>query len=593
MDGPPPADVPQGQPPARRGARTGRGRLRWPRWLAWAALIAAPLGAIAIMCLASGSSLQALDAWSTTWNDEQSYYWSVQQMLLFDGPTGAATYDEELARYVSYGAYMPATYVPYVLGALVLGVGTADAGHNWVYVTNIALTVLACAAIVVLARPGTRASALLAVFFLFQFIIARYAASGMVEASFVLFAALFAGCALWLVASGGAQGAHGAGRHARNAPPGQIGVVLVFVLMIAAVAFWGAMRPYLLVFILTPCVLLAVGRFGLSRVARVLLFALAVAAAVASVAAYLHFSRYYSPPYFGAESMANSMGSMLQQAAAGFLPTQVEAVAYAGKSLLELRWAGVILFTFALLWVLLLVLAVRFARRGRKVECALLVSLLLAGFALYEANILLYTVKQAHRMFIAADVLYVVVATVLMCPGARHVAGGAPNLGGASPSASAATGDSARMHAAGLSAPVPVLPRAAVAVQAVLALACVAALAAHPGNFALPQAVGADEAAAEAAYQDELAALMPQGEDLWDNTVAHPVESGDMRLYFYLPAYTALSCCQDSYLRDGISQGTLKSKYLCLPEASGLNDLASRNCTQIWQGSGHVLYLVR
>ena len=534
------------------------------KWLLVAlrvAVVLSPLISVLIITAVTGTSLLALDAWNSTWNDEHGYYWTINQMRLFGAPEGMTGYNEVPAPRASYGSYSPFVYIPYMLGSFVTGLST----HNFMYLINICLGILAALAVVLIARPSKRQSATIAAFFLFQFIVARYMVSGMTETSYVLFAALLASCAVWLVKHSRdnadvitMRGAHVTNRANAQAADAGAGTVAMLVAMICIVCFWGMMRPYLLAYILVPCALLIAGDFGLKRPVRIGLLAFSVVLALATLAGYLYFSKYYVTPYFHSASIANSLTDRIADACAGLLTTNVKAITFSVKSLLKLDWLGIMAFTFAAFWVALLVMAVRAGRRERRTTCALLISMVLAGFALYEANILLYTYWQLHRTLIATDVVYALLIICLIAPDAKKASAAIPGT----------------------------------ALICVVCVLCIGALAVHPDEFCIPQVDAAQDSAEQAALSQKLADIIKHSDDAWDNTIAHPPEK-DMKLYFYMPSYTALNCCQKDYMKKALRKGTLSSKYVCLPLDSKLNKTARKRYDIVYKGMNHILYQVR
>ena len=532
------------------------------RVLLWAAVLVAPLASMALIGLATGTSALSIDAWNTEWNDERHYFWTVQQMNLFGAPQGVAGYNEVMAARPSYGPYSIVTYVPYYLGAFFTGTG----GHNFMYVVNVGLSVLAAAVVVLVLRPDVRQSAFCAVFFLTQFIIERYACSGMTEESYVLFAAILGSCAVWVGARSGAS-------------PARWKLVLAFLAMIGAIGFWGAMRPFLLAFVIVPLALLVWGRVDLGRAVRVALGLLAVVASGVALASYLYVAKYYATPYFGDSSTLDLLSSLISGGIGEFVRLHGHFVLSVGRSLASMQWAGILTLLFAVAWLLLLVVAVRLRRDGRaalggmgrgrhaapardavsgRAAFVVVVSLLVAGALMLEANILLYSAARIHRMLIAVDVVYFL---AIVWFGTRGIRGSAFTW---------------RLGYAALACAL-----------------CTASLLVVPGSFAYPQVQPEFDAAGEAAAQEALAAAMPQAQDAWDNTVAHPVENDGLQVYFCLPAYMNLNGCTKDYVEQAMQGDSLSSKYLALPAKSSLNKAAKKKYDIVYEGYGHVIYRAR
>ena len=119
-----------------------------------------------------------------------------------------------------------------------------------------------------------------------------------------------------------------------------------------------------------------------------------------------------------------------------------------------------------------------------------------------------------------------------------------------------------------------------------------ASLVASPYSYAFPQEDSVNTIAVEDAARAELTQLMPKADDLWDNTIAHPVENASFQMYFCLPVYITPNCCERPFLKKALTDGTLKSKYLSMPDDYELNDLAKSKYPVIYQGFGHIIYLI-
>lgn len=86
---------------------------------------------------------------------------------------------------------------------------------------------------------------------------------------------------------------------------------------------------------------------------------------------------------------------------------------------------------------------------------------------------------------------------------------------------------------------------------------------------------------------------MPYSDSAWDNTIAHPIESYGIRLYFNVPEYMNLNCCQQDYLEECLANDSFKSKYVSIPTYYEFNKSMSAKYEIIYEDAGHVLYRVR
>ena len=518
--------------------KTSSSRKRAVQVALWVLVVLAPIVSYVVMGIASGTSLLSLDAWNTTWNDEQRHYRTVQQMRAVGAPSGIAGYDEVPAARPSWGPYCALTYVPYYIGTFFAGFE----GHNFMYVINGAFGVLACLIAVIVLRPDTRQSILLAVLFGTHFVIARYLCSGMTEGSYVLYAAVFSVSTLVALKHADSGG--------RRWP-----VYVAFAVMVLATGLWGGMRPYVLAFMLVPWSMLVVCDYGMSRWLRVVFAVVGAIVAVAGLAYYMYASKYYATPYLSTSSFADSFVETLAAALPGLPGQHIDCVLYSGAKLIRLQWRGIMMFSFAAGWVALLALGVRALRRKDKVRAALCLSLVIVGFLCFEANLLLYSYRQMYRTMIVVVVVYLVAIVFL----------GADLRLGRKVSVSSAC-------------------------IAVVCLVCCLSLVKSPSSFAYPQVSAGDGAGMDTRQQ--LEQVMPQSDDQWANTLAHPIEGGNMHLYFSLPVYMNTNNLRMSYLEKAVKKGTLKSKYLGVPIRSDVNKKLRKRYEVIYEGEGHVIYKV-
>lgn len=462
-------------------------------------------------------------------------------MREFGQPMGMAGYDEIPAARPSYGPYCALTYVPYFLASFFTGYDS----HNFMYVINAAFGVLACLIIVLTLRPTIRQSLLAIVLVGSEFVIAKFLCSGMTEGSYVLYGAIFACSALVALRSSREQGRKWPG-------------IVALVVMIASTGFWGGMRPYILAFMLVPWLLLIAHDFGLSKLWRVLLALLGVAAAIGAFAYYMYASKYYATPYLATTSFADDFFSILASSLAGLLDQNVAGILYSCKKFVHLRFRGVLLFAFALCFIVLLVMCVICFKRKKRVEAFLYLGLLLAGLAIYEANLLLYSYKQMYRMMIVVDVVFFI---------AILFGDEVPKLGGK----------------------IPV--RAIVVVLS--CVTCIGSLPMNVGEFSYPQHGKNYDPAKEAAVTERLLEAMPQSDDQWDNTVAHPIESGNIHLYYQLPHYLNTNNLRVSYTELCMEGNTFKSKYVSIPRNMDLNKKMKKRYPVVFKGDRHIIYQVR
>lgn len=483
----------------------------------------------------------ALDGWNAQWNDELFYNRVVRQMREVGMPSGMAGYNEVPAPNPSYGTYSMVIYIPYYLGSFITGC----ASHNFMYMINMGLGVIACLAVILVLRPGFRESMLCVLATLFGFIVSRFFCSGMTEASYVLFAAVFASCALYVL------------KHA-DSDQKPVLVVVAFAVMIASVGFWGAMRPYILAFMLVVWALLIWAECGLRTSRRIVLFAASVLVALVSLAVYLYLSKYYMSPYFEETTLGNGLFETLASGWSDVLDKHLRCASFVRKNLMTFGRVGVMLLMLMISGIVLVVMSVSALRKGDKRRAAFFFALVLVGIVVFEAHMLMYTYAQMHRTMIPIAVVYML---VIIWHGSSLLR-------------------SAR----------PYVP---IAVIGIASIACAASLAHHPQEFVLPQVKANYSQAAEMELRERLTELMPRSDDRWDNTVAHPTENAHLHVYYTLPEYLSTNVLEDEYLEQAVRNNSLKSKYVCLPTDSQLKSLVDQHYKAIYRGQRHVIYQVR
>ena len=516
-------------------------RSRVIRYALWVLVVLSPIVSYVIIGLATGTSLDSLDAWNSSWNDEQRHYRTVIQMRAFGEPSGIPGYDEVAAPRPSYGPYCALTYAPYYIGSFISGYES----HNFMYVLNASFGVLACVLIVLLLKPDVWQSLLVAVLVGSEFVIARFMCSGMTEASYVLYGALFICCVLVALRNSTKKGSKKA-------------ALAALIVMVLATGFWGGMRPYILAFMVVPWLLLIVCDFGLSKRWRIALGIAGVIASALALGYYMYASKYYATPYLTTTSFADGFFTILGNSLAGLVQNNIDGILYSCKKFVHLRWRGVLLFAFALGFIVLLVMCIRAYRRRNRTEGTLYLALLLAGLLIFEANLLLYSYEQMYRMMIVVDVVYFV--AIIFGSDIPKIAG--------------------KVSVRSL-------------VVALSCATCIGSLAINNAEFAYPQYAEGYDYAEEVAVREKLQEIMPKSDDQWDNTVAHPIENGNIHLYYSLPYYLNTNNLRVRFTKSSMEADSFKSKYVSIPIRDSLNTEMKKRYPIIFEGDNHVIYQVR
>ncbi len=500
----------------------------------WLILILTPLIAVTILSLATHTGLLRLDAYHTTWNDELGYLRAVRIIRSQGISTGVAGYNEVASAIPAYGAYSILVYLPYVAASFLTGISS----HNFMYFCNVLMIAIANLIFVFLVRPDEKKTVWLILFSSFSLVYERYVWSGMSEASHCAFAIVMLACLLWLFQE-------------REKPLWKERTVLWFAIGISL--YFGMLRPFHYVWLLVPIVYIAWKQKKKTRWVEILCVVVGV---FLCYRLYLFLAANWSVEFFSDSSTTDMLTSYLQMlrhgqvggAIRGVLHSNNEALRVVYERLRGLKWAGIVVTTFCLNEIILLIQTVRSWISKNKNQAVLTGLCFLIGILIYEANIVLYSVNQSHRMLLCV----VVFSAYLICMGESWPLGKGVRQG--------------------------------VETAMILAALCI-----NTDSFALPQV---NEAVDVAELTNSLAdVLVFDEEDAWGNTIAKNVESHNLYVSFCLPTYINTNTCQDSYLESAIQSDEIKSKYIMLTDGHALNALCEEKYEIVWQGEGHTIYL--
>lgn len=504
----------------------------------WAILLLSPVITVLILGAVTGTSVFRLDAYNTTWNDEIGYLRAVRTMRTQGLPTGVQSYNEVASDIPAYGAYIVLTYLPYAVMSFFTGLTS----HNFMYYCNVLMVVLANAFFLRLVKPDAKKTVWLIAFSTLSLVYERFVWSGMSEASYCAFLIAALACFLWLFDE-------------RTRPRWKENAVLAGVTLL--ILFYGMLRSFHYAWLLIPAYhVLVSDRKRWVKGASVLggIAAIGVCFAIARYLTVHWRAEFYSS---GLETMDNLVNDLkLLTSGLGGIRKLLSQVFRANVSAIQTvigylqagKSSGVVLITFFVQELLLLVETIRsiVARRWRT---AWLMGLtLVIGGMIYEANIVLYTIAQCHRMLLST----VVFSGYLLCMKAHPVSKG-------------------------------VRQGAEIALVASVLWLNVSA-------FALPQT--SDEVDTDALTSSLAETLEADEDDPWGNTVAKCVEYSHMQTSICLPTYLCTSACTSDYLEAAVTNDTLKSKYLMLPDSHALSEACAEKYEVVWQGDGHTIYQV-
>ena len=521
---------------------SARKRIQPAAVLFWLLIILAPFISSALLQLLTGTSALRLDAWNTTWNDEVGYYRVIRLLRYEFYPQGMYGFNEDAPAHLAYGPYNIFTYLPY----FVLSFFTGVESHNFIYYCNAILAILACLSYVVLVRPEAKQGFYTLLFMVSYLVAGRYIWSGMSESSYNFFLIFFTALVLWFVK--------------KPSAPASSQKAALFV-MILAVFFWNTMRPYYFPLLLIPVYLIFRKKSRLSGGAKAFFFVFTIVAAAASLGLFFFFTGYNVARYFFDSTQTETLKQLLSSGSPvimfqEILRANIDALKDIKGYLENSRWAGGIpLLYFAQSLLLLLILIRSLFERNKKRDgrCAVIFFMLMAGAAIYEANVVLYSPVQLHRMMLAVTLAYGLMIIEL----------------GSTPSRVAGE-------------------------LALLAVMIFFVLRA-PENFRLPQTdVRTLSAQDEQALEIEFRGILPLEDDPWDNTIAKLPESDNLQWEYMLPTYTSLNVCQTPVLEKLLTDGTVRSKFVLLSDGSNLNELCVKQKYRVvWQGYGRTMYQTR
>ena len=515
--------------------------------LLWILIVLAPLIAGWLIGLISGTSPLKLDAWNTTWSDENGYYRVIRTMRYYGVPQGMTGFNEITSGNVPFGPYNLFSYIPYYL----LSFATGCTSHNYIYICNIIMAVLANVFFVVLVRPGRRQSFLTALFFLTQLIAARYTWSGMAEASYHFYIVVFMGLVIWYL---------------RNPDASGLKKTLALIAMVALTFAFGVMRPYFAAMFLIPLYLLVFRNNRIGEVSRFISSLLILAAMFGTVILMYYFMGFVAEYFEAAPAMKLAQiirGGQIRDIVMGLVQANKDGVHAALDLVKENRWAGGITFLFYFEWIMLFAeYLYSLVSKKKDGSAAVLFLLLLSGAMIYEATILLYKAYQLHRMLLAITIAY----SLFLIEFGNILSW----------------------------------------VNAAAVIACVAFyIIMKPAAFALPQVNEASISAEQLAqYKGEMKKQMPMYkvpengiferpdslEPYWQNTIAKITEDEQIQLYFVLPDYLSLNFCSEKYMKQCIKNDGFSSRYIMVKTDSELDEMCESQYKLLWEGVNHSIY---
>ncbi len=188
-----------------------------------------PLTCCLVYCLFQGRSIGEVYLPGSEWNDELFYYKQVEGIINYGYPQGYFGFNESHALKLSFAAWSPVLVFPWIIWGMLFGWNLMSP-----IICNIVLMTLCCVLFVWLVRPTWKQMGILAVLFCLYTPFVRYMLSTMPE--IICFSLLILFYSLVI-----------------NYQRREKGYKLVILFALSGVMT--LMRPYLLLFLLLPCVL--------------------------------------------------------------------------------------------------------------------------------------------------------------------------------------------------------------------------------------------------------------------------------------------------------------------------------------------------
>ena len=513
-------------------------RTRYFKRLLWGILILSPLLSGLVIGMVSHTSIFHLDAWNTTWNDEAGYYNAVRIMRTIGLPKGLGGYNEVVSKYPAFGAYNYFTYIPYALMSFFTGISS----HNYIIYCNVLMVSAAYIFLIVLLRPTVRQTVWMILFECTELIHARYIWSGMSEAGSIAVTLAVWACFLWLLRQEDRQS-------------GNINFILI--LQTVLILFYGVIRPFLLVYILLPVYYIVKSVRG--RREKAVKLGIIGGALFGSVFLYFFMQEYCCAKYFSSSPEDSFFSYLRSGQMLSLIKFIIKVNASAAQSVFvqmsKFGCIGIVTMGMFLSAVIICVICLLHRNRRDKHYKVQRVSgclYICIALLVYEANIILYSAEQLHRMLLAP----MAAGAVLCCF----------MFGDAAP-----------------------------CVRQLFTISVMAAsiLLSGGSSYALPQDnVGLTYQEGES-LRGELMHVMPDDDskNRWDLGIAFLPVYSDMQIMFCFPAYISGSTCNENYMYSAIDSDTLKSRYILVQERN--SDLRAR-CDAayhlIWKGYGYLIY---
>lgn len=497
-------------------------------------VVLSPILAIVIVALITGTNPFYMDAWNTTWNDEIGYYRAANCIKNYGLPLGWNGYNEVLTSYPTLGPYNYITYLPHV----VILFFTSFFGNNMIVYANVLMLVIAYAFAVLLLKPSFEKCVWMIIFQFVNVICTRYGWSGMSEAASIAMVLITVACAIFLFEG--------------DCNSKCINWMILFVQVILILLF-GIIRPFLWTFILFP-LFYVFKNIKESAKTKWIITGLILTGQVMVLLLYFWMNNNLCAPFFGATGLSDGILGLISR---GEMKQTIEVMVNGNREALNLvmadikvfGWRSVIIISLLVQMVMFCVAAI-FKRKDIWNNIYLLGLLyVVIALTVYEANILLYTVNQLHRMLLAIMVGAVFLGIMSM-----------NNI-------------------------------SQVLYQVFFAIMIFGTIVNGREAFNLPQKNDLYDAEI---VTNELSKVLPPDKecDPWEMTFASTPNHGSYYPLYAMPTYLGAQCCRSDWLKNQIMDGKLKSRYvlLCVDDDMETRVYCDENFKLLWQDTQWFLY---
>ncbi len=269
-----------------------------------AMLIFSPLIGVMLLCAFQGDSLFNVFLPNTIWNDEVFYFKQIESIIDYGTPQGYFGYNEVPPNLLTFGAWSPVLFLPYVVLGYVFG---------WTIYSpilfNLIMVMASLFAFIVLTLPNSFQKICLSLFVISYTFLSRFIVSSMMEASsfaaFILLVSLF----IYIL------------DYSKSSIPVYFYFAITF--------FFSLSRPYFIIFLLPVFVCNLLKK-------RYLLCFLTIILSTTTLATYFWIEQNLCAPYYATVLNVSFSETIAEQGIFGFIVGLFSLVATGFKDMFDL-----------------------------------------------------------------------------------------------------------------------------------------------------------------------------------------------------------------------------------------------------------------